>query len=238
MKRSHPALALALLLLLFSCFQLSAQTNLPVLKMAVPEASTSLYQGRIKWITAGFLLAGFELQLIPQPSARALNSAAEGAVDGDLYRTEEAVRNYSTLVPIQVPIATYDYYAWLDPASDCPAHANELVNLRPITIQGSSIYDSIIEKSINGYSQVKSPEAALYSLMAGRGDYIVASEAGVALYGQRTGISLIRCLPNPLFSMTTFTFMHIKHRNKLERLEAGLRQAKNHVGLGTDTENK
>jgi len=221
-----------LLLLFYPSVKLSAQAqhqaNLPVLIMAVSKASIPVNQGRIDWITEGFSLAGFDLQLVlvPQPAARALISAASGAVDGDLYRTEEAARIYPTLVPIKVPLSIFEYHAWFDAGSDCPEHPSELAKLRPITILGSKIYDATIAKSINGSMQVGSAEAALYSLKAGRGDYIVASAKGVKLYSSMTGIKPKTCLPDALFSITIYTFMHIRHLDKLERLEKGLRQAK------------
>jgi hypothetical protein len=55
---------------------------------------------------------------------------------------------------------------------------------------------------------------------------LVAPTAAIKIYTERTEVKLKTCFTRPVFSASAYTFIHTKHIDKIEQLEAGLRKAK------------
>jgi len=197
----------------------------PILRLTMPPYAYELQAFEIAIVRRGFELAGYQLELVTLPNERAHRSAAAGQQDGILLRESSITDKYNTLIMLGPALRMNPIWVWVNPQSDCPNNLSELAQLRPVSILGVPYFDQVIELSKVGHIQTHSPAAALKVIKSGRADYITGTVVNLKHFQLTPSMKLKRCFEQPLFSVNSHPFVHVKHADKVNALEAGIRQA-------------
>jgi hypothetical protein len=209
--------------------ELSEATDLaptrPILRLTLPPYAYDVHAVEIAVVRRGFEIAGYELALVTLPNERVLRSSAAGKFDGVLLRESTITDTYNTLIMLSPALRMNPIWVWVNPQSDCPNNLSELAQLKPVNILGVPYFDQLIELSKIGHVQTHSPAAALKVIKSGRADYITGTIANMKHFRLTPNMKLKRCFEQPLFSVNSHPFVHLKHADKVDALEAGIRQA-------------
>jgi polar amino acid transport system substrate-binding protein len=157
------------------------------------------------------------------PTERAIVTANDGIVDGELGRVKNLGRHYSNLRRIPVTLATIDIVAF---SKDATIPMSGWDSLRPYIV-GYVRGVQVIEQNIAQGTQLQAVttlKQAFKLLNVGRVD--IALDARYA--GLKTikdlGLTGITTLEPPLVQIKLFHYLHIKHQDLLEPLTAILQQ--------------
>jgi len=193
--------------------------------MSISLNTIAHMQPEIDLLRRAFDYAGFTLALTPLPPVRALQYAASGSVDGDFMRESNGINHYPTLLAIDVPLKRAPLWVQVLEGAECPAGPEQLSDLKTVTVLGYHYFDAIEQIAASERVQTKDVLSALRVLQAGRVDFLVLVKTVMTTSPKATGIALKSCFKAPLAVVDFYTAIHIKHRDKLPRLEAGLRRA-------------
>lgn len=176
-----------------------------------------------KVMTEAYRRLGLTLQVKPLPGERALQSANDGLMDGELYRGGDIAQTYTNLVKIPVVIATVDFVVF---AKDKTLPVRAWKDLAPYTVGYKRGIKTIEVNLPNGTKSepVMATEQAFKKLDTGRNDAVVAVRLTGLLALKELGIKNITILDPPLQSLQLFHFLHVKKKGLADRLTATLQQ--------------
>lgn len=158
------------------------------------------------------------------PAERSLREANVGIIDGDVARLESAVVGFPNLIKVDVPVLVIGYWVLVTDQANCPADHIELSQLTPVGVNGLRFFERVYNQSDVGYENADTIESMLAMLDLSRADYTVLPSATAAAYGEKFGISLERCLDEPLFSDKLFTYLNKRHESELESFYQAYRE--------------
>lgn len=196
--------------------------DLPVLKLSKIPYKNGFLATESELVGHALALAGYKMELVALPTIRSLRYAAEGIVDGELYRSYDSAAKYDSLIILQPPISTQHYWVWVLPETQCPKTLQALYQLKLVSVLGVSYYKRAIDLSETGHIQATSPVRALKVLHSGRADYTVASERGIRRASSTPLSDFKRCFDKSLFSIHYHTTLNRKHQAKVPGIEKAL----------------
>lgn len=178
-------------------------------------------------VQRAFDIASIKVIFKKMPAERSLIESAQGRLDGELQRIPQAVRNYPTLIPINVPVSSQGYWVWISKDVQCPNNEFELRKLKPIGVLGIRYFEYIYQNSLAGFIEAPSIDSAAEMLSRQRGDYTVAPEYLGQLYASQERFAFKTCFDKPFLTVTTYTYLHERNIDIIETLESAYRQARN-----------
>jgi polar amino acid transport system substrate-binding protein len=173
-------------------------------------------------LTEAYRRLGLRLQVHKLPGERALRSANNGDVDGELYRKLGMERDYPNLLIVPVPLLTYEIVIFTLGTS-FPVHGWE--SLRPYTV-GFVKSIKIVEQNTQGMRvEVASTlRQAFVKMSLGRSDVVVANRASGMAVLQELNLPDAKVLTPPLATFPVFHYLHKKHAALVPRLTSVLQQ--------------
>jgi len=201
-------------------------SNLPVLRLGIGEGLAVHLPHRIAMLKRGFEVAGFKLELVSLPAGRSLSNAAAGRIDGDVLHRLDVAQGFPSLVPIKASLLRVDLWVWVKRENACPATQQQLQDLTTSTVTGYSFQGRVNAGHESKVIWVNSVTAGMRVLQVGRVDYLLFSKGAMQRYLTRTEFDFKACFSEPIVSVDYYSFLHQHHSDKLETIEAGLRQAK------------
>ncbi|MDX5298582.1 MAG: hypothetical protein LPK85_06490 [Gammaproteobacteria bacterium] len=173
----------------------------------------------------GFALAGIRLVLTDLPPERSLRYASDGTLDGDLFRSDFAVQEHPTLLKIDVPLATLDFYPYVQPQTHCVANVADLAEQSAIKVHGLHYFKVLNGMDINYVHEAPNLVSGVKMLTSGRADFILLPDFAVPAIEKILDTQVKRCLDHPVLTLTLSTYLHEKHRSLIPVLEKTFRQA-------------
>lgn len=176
-----------------------------------------------KVMTEAYRRIGMTLEVRPFPGDRALQSANDGLVDGELYRGSDVAQTFTNLVRIPVVISTVDFVVF---AKDKTLPVRAWKDLAPYTVgykRGIKAIEANLPKSTKS-EPVAATEQAFKKLDTDRNDAVVAVRLTGLLALNELGMKHITILDPPLLSLQLFHFLHVKNQGLADRLTAALQQ--------------
>jgi len=204
----------------------------PALRIAIADHMLEMLGKEISLLKRGFDYAGFSLILVQLPVERALRSAAAGQVYGDLVHSRADVRAYPSLLSINEPLHSVDYWVWVLAETPCPKTPQQLIQLTTSQLLG---FDHVADIPLIASAkrlQVRTITAAMRVLQAGRVDYLLSDKTPMQFYIDSLGLKVKTCFTEPLAHVDYYSHLHSSHRDKLPAIEAGLRRAKAEANAG------
>lgn len=173
-------------------------------------------------LTEAYRRLGLGLEVHKLPGERALRSANNGDMDGELYRKLGMEREYPNLLIVPVPLLTYEIVIFTLGTS-FPVHGWE--SLRPYTV-GFVKSIKIVEQNTQGMRvEVASTlRQAFVKMSMGRSDVVVANRASGLAALQELNLPDIKVLSPPLATFPVFHYLHKKHAALVPRLASVLQQ--------------
>jgi len=194
-----------------------------VLRIGSYSGAEFMWPEQVQWIAAAAEQLGYRLEFVSLPPERSLSMAASGRIDGDFFRQPLAVTNYHSLMPVEVPLETLDYWLYQRADRVCPKNAGEVKTLKPVGVLGHKYFDFFYKISEVGFEQVASFDAGIKMLKVGRADYLAFIKDPRSLKaGERLGVTLKTCLTRPLLSLDGYLYLHEKHKDLIPEFEAVL----------------
>lgn len=166
---------------------------------------------------------GMTMEVQRLPGERAMQSANDGLVDGELYRGADIALTFTNLVKIPVVISTVDFVVF---AKDKSLPVRAWKDLAPYTVgykRGIKAIEANLPK-VTKSEPVAFTEQAFKKLETGRNDAVVAVRLTGLLALNEQGIKNITILDPPLLSLQLFHFLHVKNQGLADRLTAALQQ--------------
>lgn len=163
-----------------------------------------------------------QLKVEQLPGERALRSANNGEMDGELYRRAGIEKDYPNLVQVAVPLMNYEIVVFCrDPSMVVP----NWEALRPFAI-GFVKGVKIIEANTLGMRADPTPtlRQAFMKLMLGRSDLVVANRLSGLAALRELNLDEMRVLSPPLAKFPVFHYLHNKHANMVPQLVKVLTQ--------------
>lgn len=165
--------------------------------------------------------AGIQIVVKDYPAERSVVSANDGSTDGVLARMAGLETKYANLVRVPVPVAYLEMVVFAKRV-DFPVTGWE--SLRPYRITYMR-GNKLAEQHPAGMKAetVSTPEQAFKKLAADRTDVVVEARDAwcLAKSADRAGI---RVLEPPLERLSTYHYLHKRHKAVVSRLEAILKQ--------------
>ncbi|NVE01607.1 transporter substrate-binding domain-containing protein [Massilia sp. BJB1822] len=165
---------------------------------------------------------GMNLDVVRLPAERALVSANDGMMDGELYRKIGIERDYPNLMIVPVPLLTYEIVIFTLGTSFV---VNGWESLRPFTI-GFIRGIKIVEQNTQGMhiEPVATMMQALQKMTMGRTDVVVGNRVSGLAMAKTLKLADIRVLQPPLATFPVFHYLHKKHEALIPKLSAVLQQ--------------
>ncbi|AKU21825.1 ABC transporter substrate-binding protein [Massilia sp. NR 4-1] len=165
---------------------------------------------------------GMSLDVVRLPAERALVSANDGMMDGELYRKIGIERDYPNLMIVPIPLLTYEIVIFTLGTSFV---VNGWESLRPFTI-GFIRGIKIVEQNTQGMhiEPVATMMQALQKMTMGRTDVVVGNRVSGLAMAKTLKLADIRVLQPPLATFPVFHYLHKKHEALIPKLSAVLQQ--------------
>lgn len=176
-----------------------------------------------KVMSEAYRRIGMTMEVRPLPGERALRTANDGMVDGELYRGGDITQTFANLVKIPVVISTVDFVVF---AKDKNLPVREWKDLAPLTV-GYKRGIKAIETNLPAGTKaepVDATEQAFKKLEVGRNDVVVAVRITGLVALNELGITNIAILERPLQSLQLFHYLHAKNQHLVEPLTMTLQQ--------------
>ncbi|WP_256077662.1 ABC transporter substrate-binding protein [Massilia sp. YIM B04103] len=165
---------------------------------------------------------GMNLDVVRLPAERALVSANDGMMDGELYRKIGIERDYPNLMIVPIPLLTYEIVIFTLGTSFV---VSGWESLRPFTI-GFIRGIKIVEQNTQGMhiEPVATMMQALQKMTMGRTDVVVGNRVSGLAMAKTLKLADIRVLQPPLATFPVFHYLHKKHEALIPKLSAVLQQ--------------
>jgi polar amino acid transport system substrate-binding protein len=176
-----------------------------------------------KVLTEAYARIGRTMQLRRFPGERAIQTANNGEVDGELIRRDAMSSSYPNLVMIPVPIVVVDFVVF---AKDKRFQVNGWDSLAPYNV-GYRRGVKTVETNLPAgtYSEaVATLEQAFRKLEAGRSEVVVDTRLGGLVVLQQLGMDDIVVLEPSLDTSPQFHYLHVRHQQLVEPLTEALKQ--------------
>lgn len=166
---------------------------------------------------------GMKMEVREFPGERALQTANDGKVDGELYRKGDIAETFTHLIKIPVVISSADFVVFVKDSSISAYDWNSLLPYRVGYKRGVKSVEVNLVKGTKA-EPVSSTDQAFKKLEAGRNDVVISPKVtGLVLLSQ-LGISGVTALDPPLLSIQLFHYLHEKHKALVPKLTATLQQ--------------
>lgn len=166
---------------------------------------------------------GMKMEVHEFPGERALQTANDGKVDGELYRKGDIAETFTHLIKIPVVISSADFVVFVKDSSISAYDWNSLLPYRVGYKRGVKSVEMNLVKGTKS-EPVSSTDQAFKKLEAGRNDVVISPKiTGLVLLSQ-LGITGVTALDPPLLSIQLFHYLHEKHKTLVPKLTATLQQ--------------
>lgn len=166
---------------------------------------------------------GMTMEVRELPGERALQTANDGTVDGELYRKGDISDTYTHLIKIPVVISSADFVVFTMDKNIPARDWNSLVPYRVGYKRGVKSVEVNLVKGTKA-EPVSSTDQAFKKLEAGRNDVVISPKiTGLVLLSQ-LGIQGVTLLEPPLLSIQLFHYLHEKNKGLVPRLTTTLQQ--------------
>lgn len=166
---------------------------------------------------------GMTMEVREFPGERALQTANEGKVDGELYRKGDIAETFTHLIKIPVVISSADFVVFVKDKSISAYDWNALLPYRVGYKRGVKSVEMNLVKGTKS-EPVSSTDQAFKKLDVGRNDVVISPKiTGLVLLSQ-LGITGVTLLDPPLLSIQLFHYLHEKHKGLVPKLTATLQQ--------------
>lgn len=172
----------------------------------------------------GFARTGLKLALMDLPPERSLIYAAQGVLDGDLFRSHFDTKKHASLLKVDVPLGTLHFYPYVPPDKSCFNTSHELTAKTSIGILGMHYFDLLKDMGIHFAHEAPNIVSGMKMLGLGRADFMVLPDYVVPALQKAAAVQVKRCMPEPILSIQLFTYLHEKHRNLIPMLEQAYRE--------------
>jgi polar amino acid transport system substrate-binding protein len=166
---------------------------------------------------------GMSMEVREFPGERALQTANEGKVDGELYRKGDISDTYTHLIKIPVLVSSADFMVF---TMDKNIRAHDWISLLPYRVGYKRGVKSVEVNLVKGTKAepVSSTDQAFKKLETGRNDVVISPRiTGLVLLSQ-LGIQGVTLLEPPLLSIQLFHYLHEKNRALVPQLTSTLQQ--------------
>ncbi|WP_432454690.1 substrate-binding periplasmic protein [Agarivorans sp. QJM3NY_29] len=166
---------------------------------------------------------GITMVLRPLPGDRALRSANDGNVDGELFRKAGIEHLYPNLLRLPVPISVTDFVAITKDKRFLVDGWKSLLPYRVGYLRGIKLIEvNLVEGTIS--EAVKTYRQAFGKLESGRSDVVVTSRATGLMTLKELGLTGLVILEPTLVSIQSFHYLHVKNKHLVAPLTAALQQ--------------
>ncbi len=163
---------------------------------------------------------GYQFEIRELPSARALSLSNNGVFDGDLNRIYNANSKYTHLIPISVPVHTFEVVAF---GKTEGGEFKDWTDLYPhqIGLINGLIYAESATENHHGlqFIKVNSADQLFNMLSMDRIDYAVISKQEGIKSLRRLGLKNIYMMNGVIETNSVFHYLHEKHRALIPKLE-------------------
>lgn len=166
---------------------------------------------------------GMKLEVLEFPGERALQTANEGKVDGELYRKGDISDTFTQLIKIPVVISSADFMAFVKDRSVAAHDWNSLARYRVGYKRGVKSVEVNLVKDTKA-EPVSSTDQAFKKLDAGRNDVVVSPRVTGLVLLKQLGIKDVTMVEPPLLSIQLYHYLHQKHKALVPRLTSTLLQ--------------
>lgn len=165
---------------------------------------------------------GMGLEVKRMPGERALYSANNGEMDGELYRKLGIERDYPNLMIIPVPLLTYEIVIFTNGADFV---VNGWESLRPFVV-GYVKGIKIVEQNTLGMKieQTATLRQAFLKMQLRRSDVVVANRISGLAALEELGMKDVKILKPALANFPVFHYLHKKNADLVPKLTAILSQ--------------
>jgi polar amino acid transport system substrate-binding protein len=168
---------------------------------------------------------GIDLEIIHLPSARSLQEANSGRVDGEFGQTRAAGEAYSNLVMVPEPLAEWHFSAFVLEGTEGPRSFEELRDYHVGFINGWKLYEEKVTES-RSITKVEGEKQLFAILLAGRVDVVLYNRLRGLAWVQRNGESRVRMVTPPLSVDEMHLFLHRRHAGLVSAIDQELARLK------------
>jgi len=183
-------------------------------------------QDVLDFVQRAFDIAKIDVKFEVLPGERSLRESSLGHIDGELHRDVGVMKEFNTLLRINVPIQKYELWVLMNKDDQCPVDVAELYKLKPIGVLGTHYFDQIYERSQAGFYKAPSIDSIAKMLDLKRGDYTVAPDSYTKYYSDQKQFAFKKCFDHPYMLITTYTYLHERNSHLIKILEKAYSQAK------------
>jgi len=167
---------------------------------------------------------GVEFRILRLPAERALISANEGVIDGEVNRLAAIEKQYPNLLRVPEAIRVSHFSAFARDKSIRPTA--EEIRKRPVgLVKGFKIFEKVVEGAPH-VTTTDDGEQLLRLLSLGRIDIALFNKTDGAIVAKKLGLKNIIALEPPLLSADSFPFLHKRHAELVPKFAAALKAVK------------
>ena len=176
-----------------------------------------------KVLTEAFTRIGHTMRLRRLPAERAIHTANDGKVDGELIRRDEMSSTYPNLIMVPVPIVIVDFVVF---TKEKRFQVNGWDSLIPYKV-GYRRGVKTVETNLTADTKseaVSTLEQAFRKLDVGRTDVVVDTRLGGLVMLHQLGIEDTIVLEPSLIASPQFHYLHVKNQQLVKPLTKVLTQ--------------
>jgi len=197
------------------------------------DAGTTLVPQRV--IREAYRRLGYEIEIYYLPGERAIHSANNGMVDGELYRIAKEM--YQNLIIVPVPICYIKHSVFTKNANFQPDGWESLKPFSAISLRGYKYAEKKLKEHGIRYHLVNDFNKMLELLEEGRYDIGLMNMLDGLKAMKSLGIKDIKALEPPLDSLPLYHFLHRKNKELVPLIGEKLKALKEE-GFVKDVENQ
>lgn len=220
-------LALVLALITGTLTPSHAEPVKPVVTLTISTNNTPLDRQALQLLSEeAFRRAGLALQLVSLPSARSLQAANEGQVDGEGLRIAGLDKQYPDLIQVPERYVGISFVAF---ARDASIQLDQgWVSLEPYRISyitGWKLFEANTTRA-RSVTKVETPEQMLRMLDAGRIDLALYTLADGEALIRSLGMSTLGAVRPTLKDVDMYLYLHRRHAPLVPQIAKALRDMK------------
>jgi len=165
--------------------------------------------------------AGYQVNFIESENANTLKESNSGELDGELYRYSYTMQQYNNLQMIPIKLNSSALFVYIPQKSKCPVF-QELAEYTPVGVLGVRYFSEFYSSSRVGFIEQDSITRAIESLMNKPLSFTVFPGDIAPSLMELTGTKLRRCYQQPILVLSAYSYLHIKHTDKIEAISREL----------------
>ncbi|PKF61828.1 hypothetical protein CW745_10985 [Psychromonas sp. psych-6C06] len=158
--------------------------------------------------------AGFQVEFIEFKNADTLQKSNKGQLDGELYRYSYTMRDHKNLLMIPVKLNSSALFVYVPQKSTCPS-PQQLTEHTPIGVLGVTYFKQLYGLSKVGFIEEDTITRTIETLLKKPMSFTVFPHDIAPSLMQLTGTKLKRCYSKPLLVLTSYSYLHKKHHEKI-----------------------